>query len=661
MRRRRNGMALVCALALTLVACGSQDGKKAASEHNAVGGAMGAEESSAGALAGGGVDESDASAPWPSRLDLLLVVDNSISMQPKQEVLAQVLPELIAGLVSPPCVDERGAVVARPSAADVACRAGTQRAYAPFEDLHVGVVTSSLGDAGAKRGCSAPGGQSEGPGFDMAHLVGSLPRSTAADDFVAWASGSSSASAGRDAARDVLAAGGDGCGFEATLEAWYRFLIEPKPYLRLERRACDGAEAASGDDCVGPERDGDGQPLVDTELLRQRAEFLRPDSLLMIVVISDENDCSLNPAAQAWRLAEYQNDAGALVRAFRASAQCDAEPNDPCCQSCGEPPAANCPREQSARGEVALGCETERYEGESGADGRSEDSPSLRCFEQKRRFGFDVLFPVARYINALSQASLCTSAADLSLAASDCDPATVVDNPLFAGEAARAPGQVVLAGLLGVPWQDVARQDGDTLTEPMRLRSTWPRADFTGGDSVQWSWLLGPERDPFLVESVEPRLGSDRVNPVTGAGPMPPESEPNASAINGHEWNNTRADTLQYSCISPDDRLCPTREEVDEARIAGNPLPDCDCSYYQAETERNPLCQGPDGSYSEQQYAVGAFPPLRQLEVLRGVVSSAVVGSICARQLDDESAEDYGHRPLVTALFEHVAAMAEAR
>ena len=39
------------------------------------------------------------------QIDLLLMIDNSRSMADKQQVLVQALPDLVAGLVNPRCVD----------------------------------------------------------------------------------------------------------------------------------------------------------------------------------------------------------------------------------------------------------------------------------------------------------------------------------------------------------------------------------------------------------------------------------------------------------------------------------------------------------------------------------------------------------------------------
>jgi hypothetical protein len=72
------------------------------------------------------------------------------------------------------------------------------------------------------------------------------------------------------------------------------------------------------------------------------------------------------------------------------------------------------------------------------------DPPNLRCFEQKRRFGMDFLYPTERYVNALSKPRICPEVTNL-----DCDSdGSPVPNPLFEnpGGRPRDPSRVVVAG-----------------------------------------------------------------------------------------------------------------------------------------------------------------------------------------------------------------------
>jgi hypothetical protein len=69
-----------------------------------------------------------------------------------------------------------------------------------------------------------------------------------------------------------------GCGFEAQNEAWYRFLVQPDPFDHV---TVSGGRASLVD--------------YDQVILQRRAAFLRPDSLLAIIVVTDENEQVANP------------------------------------------------------------------------------------------------------------------------------------------------------------------------------------------------------------------------------------------------------------------------------------------------------------------------------------------------------------------------------
>ena len=87
------------------------------------------------------------------KIDLLLVVDNSASMADKQKILGLAIPDLIVGLVNPPCLDPTGATVAmQPGGPLEKCPVGSQREFPPVIDIHVGLISSSLGSFGTN-GC----------------------------------------------------------------------------------------------------------------------------------------------------------------------------------------------------------------------------------------------------------------------------------------------------------------------------------------------------------------------------------------------------------------------------------------------------------------------------------------------------------------------------
>jgi hypothetical protein len=111
----------------------------------------------------------------------------------------------------------------------------------------------------------------------------------------------------------------------------------------------------------------------------------------------------------------------------RANSACATDPNGPDCMPCGPDSVDPACTELGPNLTV------------------TEDAPNLRCFRQKQRFGIDLLYPTNRYVQALTSHTI--------------DPrfsGRPVQNPLFA-DGARGPESVVLMGMVGVPWQDLAR------------------------------------------------------------------------------------------------------------------------------------------------------------------------------------------------------------
>jgi hypothetical protein len=231
-------------------------------------------------------------------------------------------------LLNPPCLDADGAAVAaQPASGSAACSTGS-RAFAPVTDLHLGVITTSLGSHGGA--VCAPGVADSAQQLDdqaeliPAHraLVASYLSSGFASFDASGKTGDTDANVvSAEAAAMITAAGETGCGFEAPLEAMYGFLVDPEPPTCVQK--------------VGSE----SQPTsVNQELLQERAAFLRPKSSVAVVILSDENDCSIVDSGVGWFV-------GATSRMPRATTACASDANDPCCRSCAEnesSPAAGC-------------------------------------------------------------------------------------------------------------------------------------------------------------------------------------------------------------------------------------------------------------------------------------------------------------------------------
>jgi hypothetical protein len=533
-----------------------------------------------------------------TKVDLLFVVDNSISMFEKQTILSATVPSLMSRLVNPWCFGPNGAT---PADGGV-CPAGTERELEPVRDMHVGVITTSLGDHGSGDVCSAAAADVESTYDDRASLLPFTRAGLASwngTGFLKWdpmgaanPPGESDAAALTAELRAMIeAAGTRGCGYEAPLEAMYRFLIDPEPPLTIGRD--NSFTTITG---------------IDESVLDQRAAFLRPDSALVIVMLSDENDCSVldEAGAQGWLTAYKGGVTANNWRMPRATSACSADPNDVDCRPCG---SADTGDAACATG-LALTI--------------TEDSLNLRCFDQKRRFGIDLLYPVTRYERGLSEPTVPLRSGGTG------------QNPLFAG--GRDPSLVILTTIVGVPWQDVAVNPADAASmeimsaEALRTAGRWPVIVGDFDDHVA-------PGDPFMVESIAPRAGT---NPVTGDSIAPAGSTDPTLTINGHESTPLSSlDDLQHACIF----ALPSPIPCDAANASG-----CDCNDDEL-AKVSALCQQPgSGMTGATQYFGKAYPALRELELARRLGDRAIVSSICARNTSTPSRDDYGFLPAMRAI-----------
>ena len=189
----------------------------------------------------------DACVPAPVALDLLVMIDKSGSMVEEQAALTAAFEPLIRAL-STGDIDGDGT-----------------REFAPVDSLHVGVITSDLGALGnAVPTCSAGFGD-DGLLVDRP-IGGASGCAVSYPSFVDFTPGGS-VSALADDFRCVATVGATGCGFEQQLEATLK-AISPA-----------GSGAVFYDGSLGH---GDAE----------NAGFLRDDSLLVTLLVTDEEDCS---------------------------------------------------------------------------------------------------------------------------------------------------------------------------------------------------------------------------------------------------------------------------------------------------------------------------------------------------------------------------------
>ncbi len=173
-------------------------------------------------------------------IDLLVLVDNSGSMEQEQDSLSENMPALIDALTNPGDADGDGL-------ADPAVRS-----------LHIGVISSDMGTMGMPV-CDAPDRGDDGvlqnlPGLDVPGCDATYP------PFLTYDADDPDAGVGADF-RCVATLGTGGCGFEQQL-----FAVE---------------KALTVHSAPGAANDG----------------FLRADSLLAVLVVTDEEDCSASDPA----------------------------------------------------------------------------------------------------------------------------------------------------------------------------------------------------------------------------------------------------------------------------------------------------------------------------------------------------------------------------
>jgi hypothetical protein len=585
------------------------------------------------------------------KIDLVLVVANSPSMADLQQILSFAVPDLLVGLLNPACLDASGAPV--PAAAQPSpqgsCPVGTRRRFPPVSDVHIGLLSSSLGAVGGDA-CpdvladACPGGGSTTSTNDHGHLV---TRADACgpgavltwndDGFLAWdpqmtlsprgdtqLGGVTTPGIIHDLRALVVGNGNVGCRFASQNESWYRFLVDPAPY---------GNVALNGQNVVTSGIDG--------FLLQQRQDFLRPDSLLAIINVTDRDDESI---PQQGNLPFFTSP----VHLPHPRQECATlGPNDPCCASCGDPTPPGCPVDPS--------CTTSPMYTDA------DENLAIRTFgltTHKQRYGTEFFYQPSRYVEALTSPTVQDSSG------------TSVPNPIFSvlgpsigTTTVRDPSMVFYAAIVGVPWQLIARQangvpdlvNGVSALDPTQVGGFKTPAELDLTDpagNTFWADIAGdpehyvPPISPYMQESSAPRSGTD---PITGTVTAPPGSPAGTNPINGHELTiASPPGDIQYACIQPlpvpidcsqPGRACDCAEPV-----AGQPPSD------------NPLCDpNPnDGMRLTLQTRAKAYPGLKHLAIARGMGTQGIVASICAAQLTDPTQPDYGYRPALGAIFDRL-------
>ena len=614
------------------------------------------------------------------KLDLLFMIDNSASMGDKQELLAQAVPDMIHRLVTPNCLLD-GKVV---GTADLqgTCATGKPE-FQPVHDMHIGIVTSSLGGRGADSTCdpsasnlavtSLPAhnddrGELINRGGSDEHAVANAGQPL---NFLAWYPDVPSNHMGDNPAPPVPAetAIGDemtpgtligdftdmirgvhehGCPFEAQNEAWYRFLVQPDPFDSENGIVVDPHNRAT-------------LHGYDSVILKQRAAFLRPDSLLAVIVVTDEDEEVANPLSlggQGW-LFEGQGwpQSPTATGAPEGTIECRANPLDPECISCA---SSNVVGTQ----DYATRCPADPPSSALGYLDPQDDGYNVRFFHQKQRFGVFTGYPVSRYIRGLTSATVPDRDHEVDANGNyvgDQDKSADCVNPIFAQNlptdpsrdlchlqrGPRTPDLVYYGVIGGVPHQLLQAKPGDPDCPAGTNAADCPqKSELADSD---WLSITGKDPENYDFSGVDPHMLESESPRQTGCAPTQGDT---CDPINGREWDTQKGD-LQYACIfklaQPRDCTLPENNGA------------CDCQG--GPSQNTALCQVSAGTHGSMQINGKAYPSVREMTIAHAMASQpppvgnhAIVSSLCPIHTTPQGDDDpvFGYRPAVNAIVDRL-------
>ncbi len=608
------------------------------------------------------------------KVDILFDVDNSASMGDKQAYLQAAIPDLINRLVNPNCVDSGGASHGA-SGNGVCADASDHPEFTPVHDLHLGIISSSLG----ARGGDACGAATMAlPPFqnvlahndDKAHLLnrtltfanggaavteGVVPDAPLPDPYLYWFPGAQNrgVTAGpgnplsnvpatqliTDFASMVVGVGVFGCGIESQLESWYRFLVQPDPY-----------------DSVDFTTDSHGNKIgnwqgVDETIIQERADFLRPDSLVLIVDLSDENDSEIDVRSVGglginWMASSFDPPNG--------TSACATDPSSSACKSCV----------QGNNAQTDPACYAKPIY--SAINDWGYDL-NLRHVHMKAKYGVDLQFPISRYVHGLTSTMVPDRSGEYPSGAASYQGMDDCTNPLFAahlpssGQDSKtlcklAPGLrtkdlVFYAHIGGVPHQLLHFTHGNPAAS-LLSQSDWVKilgnGLVNGTNPYDTSGI-----DPHMIESYQPRSG------------IPAPGGASNDTITYHDWitdqpvevmgGHVHQVDLQYACMFPlvDSSGVLTSRDCTLAQNAAS----CDCPQLAGTVnlmQLPPIC---DPTTITKQVAAKAYPTIRELAVAQKLGNQGIVSSICPIDASDNATHDdpnYGYRPAVEVIVDRL-------
>ncbi|MDB4942675.1 MAG: hypothetical protein JWP97_2209 [Labilithrix sp.] len=595
------------------------------------------------------------------KVDLLFAIDNSGSMGDKQQILSEAVPALLTGLLNPNCVDSEGKSVGKTADPNgnegnkFGCPAGSTPEFTPVTDMHIGIVSSSLGGFGGDQ-CAVTGAGTTPRNNDKAHLIslgkdGLTQLPDASTGFLAWfPTNTANADAKRhpkpakpvtdftalqdDFQNLVLGTGQNGCGLEAQLESFYRFLVQPDPWTQVT--------VQNGVATLGAAND------IDTTVLQQRADFLRPDSLVAIIMLTDEDDSSADPLTVGGQGYNFMSShfpggnarADGTTTAPRGTSVCATNPGDPNCTSCGF--AADCKPVDSAACQLLKNdpnCQKDKgyYAGD-------EESLNVRFHRMKERFGVDPQYPIQRYVDGLTKFRVPDRSTEHVVNGNAIGPylgAGKCTNPLFAKNLPRAAGAEIcqLERSTRTPDLIFFAVVGGVPNGLLHFDPNDPEKSRVKGDD--WNAILGKDPAHFNYEGIDPHMIQSIVPRPGIPGPSATKGD-NGSKTDpvGRDWDTANED-LQYACTFD----LPTPKTGCTVN-SGN----CDCPSDKPGVNP-PLC----GPTAGTQVKAKAYPTVREFMVVRALGDQGIISSLCPISLTVPKTDPtYGYNPAVKSIIDRL-------
>ncbi|HEY2516353.1 MAG TPA: hypothetical protein VGI39_36025, partial [Polyangiaceae bacterium] len=420
-------------------------------------------------------------------------------------------------------------------------------------------------------------------------------------------------------------------------------LVQPDPYDHL---ALDANKRAQW---VG----------VDTLILKQRHDFLRPDSAVAVVDLTDENDSEIDVRSVGGQGYLFM---GTNFYPPHGTSACAKSPGDPACTVC-------------TPGSTDPAC-TANPSGYNQPTDWGFDL-NLRHVHMKAKYGLDPQFPISRYVDGLSSSRIPDRNGEYPSGAANYVGTKNCVNPLFAAQlpdgtglsdptgamtaadeqklcnlvaGTRSPSMIFFSVIGGVPAQ-LLHYDPTSATNSRLSQADWVKILGTDPENYDYAGI-----DPHMIESYQPRnVGAPGAPAFPTAPPtgtetaLAPASGGNTDPWNGREWITNVGNHVdlavdrEYACIFP---LTTPRD----CTVADNRY-SCDCSSTGLTPDQlSPVC---DPNTPTLQKFAKAYPTTRELLLANKLGLQGVVSSICPINVTDNAAADdplFGYRPAMGAI-----------